>query len=119
MFHSLQRLALLVMAAVVIQPLCPALLHSPAPPSAAPADSADCHGSAPAMPLTPSPTEKCCVASHWQVAMPALRYASPPPSVTQPHVSQPSVWTAFDPVFDSPALFSPSNLPRSSPVLRI
>jgi len=118
MFRYLQKLALLVMAVVVVQPFCPALLLSTVAPATSATDPSDCHDSIPAVPAAPVPAKKCCVAGHSQIAIPALRFASTPPSVAEWHVSQ-SVGSLFESHFDPSVLFAASRPQPSPPILRI
>ncbi|HEY6248767.1 MAG TPA: hypothetical protein VI685_02335 [Candidatus Angelobacter sp.] len=118
MFHGLQKLALLVMVVVVVQPFCPALLLNTDAPTASPAGYSDCHESIPAVPVAPLPAKKCCVAGHSQIAMPAFRFASTQPCMMHSHFSQ-SCWALSQSHFESWASLAPADLRRSPPTLRI
>lgn len=119
MFRCVPKLALLMMAVIVVQPFCPAVLLSADIATASPPDDSDCHESIPVMPTAPAPAKKCCAASHAQIAIPGLRYASAPPCTVEHHLSQISVWAHAQQAFDSMAVFTPSSCGRSSPILRI
>lgn len=122
MFHFLPRLASLAMILFLIQPFCPALVFSAdSPGTAVPTGYSDCHDhdSMPAAPVAPAPAKKCCMASHSQIALPALRYTPPQLCANQLHVFQPSFRVASDSAFDSLSsslIFDPQ---RSPLILRI
>lgn len=120
MFHFLPRLASLAMVLFLIQPFCPALILSPDSPAAAvPTGYSDCHDSMPAAPVAPAPAKKCCVASHSQIALPALRYTPPQLCAIQLHVFQLSFRVVSDSAFD-PLSSNPVFDPQRSPlILRI
>jgi hypothetical protein len=73
--------ALLVVAVILAQTLCPAhLMGAMTTGIAAPPEQSGCHPGFPATPSSktptaPNPGQKCCVSSHRSEAIPAARYS--------------------------------------------
>ena len=109
---------LCLIAVVLVQPFCPALLLRAEPLAVAPPEYSDCHESMPSTPAPP-PAKKCCSVNHSQASMPGWRYVAPQVCVIQKHVSGEFQRTFLQLAPEFGWQFSTSDLARSSPILRI